>query len=127
MRLTLGATGLGPGFGTGAVLGTLQLDPTLEPRSGRLALGKGLHRRILLGVLANDLGFVRKRSERVVVSGADEVDERPAFVLVLRRRRGNDAMDLRADRRRLIIRSATKRQKDLRFFQLTFDLKMLPL
>ena len=112
MRLTLSATGLRPGLGTGAVLGTLQLDPTLEPRSGRLALGKRLHRRILLGVLADDLGLVRERSERVVVSGADEVDERPAFVLVLRRWRGNDAMDLRVGRSRRIIGSAGKRERD---------------
>jgi hypothetical protein len=102
MRLTLGAARLRPGLRTRAVLGTLQLDPTLEPRSGRLALREGLHRRILLGVLADDFGLVRERCERVVVSGADKIDERPAFVLVLRRRRGNDAMDLRADRSRLI-------------------------
>ena len=125
-QLTLRATRLSPRLGSGAVLCALQLDSSLEPRAGRLALREGLHRRILLGVLADDFGLVRERCERVVVSGADKVDERPAFVLVLRRRRGNDAMDLRADRSRHKRISSEKANRSA-CFRLTFDLKMLPL
>lgn len=94
-QLTLRATRLSPRLGSGAVLRALQLDPSLEPRAGRLALREGLHRRVLLGVRADDLGLVRERGEPVVETGTDKVDEGPALVLVLRRRRRNDAVDLR--------------------------------
>lgn len=93
-QLTLRATRLSPSLRSGAVLCALQLDPSLEPRTGRLALWKSLHRRVLLGVRADDLGLVRKRGERIVETGTDKVDEGPALVLVLRRRRGDDAVDL---------------------------------
>jgi hypothetical protein len=95
-------------------------ETTTHPFSRCGVLRQSLHRRVLVGVLLDLLWLVGKRAKRVVEAGADEVDERPAGVLVLRSGRGNDAVDLEW------ARSEHEGRRNEKEKERTFDLKMLP-
>jgi small ligand-binding sensory domain FIST len=73
-------------------------------------------------VRRDNVGLVGQRAKGVVEAGADEVDERPALVLVLGRWRRDDAVDLRRVKRRGQAMSERSQIETTR----TFDLKMLP-